>query len=168
MAVTREWHGVYEEVRRLCESLEKTPERCECGDAEAHLAAVCHCCHGHVAGTSATPGQPPCGERIAQLQADLALLCEDFKQASAPMTKGAKGDRGPEIRRALFLAADELGRIFRALEDLDRAVVGFRRTCSIVDMKRIKRESTSLLARCGEVDKILGQAGPERPDPGEE
>jgi hypothetical protein len=148
---------VCDEVTALCDTLERIPENCECGDAQAHLEGACRCCHGHVAESAGSSGQPRCGERIAQLRADLALLCEDFTKAAGPVQKGATGGQGLEIRRELIMAAGDLGRILTALEDLDRAVVGFRRSCSAADMKQVKRQSTSLLARCKKVDAELAR-----------
>jgi len=155
MAGSKQWREVCDEVAALCDTLERIPEKCECGDAQAHLEGACRCCHGHVAESAASSGRSRCGERIAQLRADLALLCEDFRRAAGPVQKGATGGQGLEVRRELVMAAGDLERILSALEDLDRAVVGFRQSCSIADMKQVKRQSTSLLTRCKKVDEEL-------------
>jgi hypothetical protein len=157
MAGSKQWREVCDEVTALCDTLERIPEKCECGDAQAHLEGACRCCHGHVAESAGSSGQPRCGERIAQLRADLALLCEDFTKAAGPVREGAMGEQGMEVRRELLMAAGDLGKILTALEDLDRAVIGFRQSCSIADMKQVKRQSTSLLARCEKVDAELAR-----------
>ena len=158
MAGSKQWREVCDEVTALCDTLERIPEKCECGDAQAHLEGACRCCHGHVAESVASSSQLHCGERIAQLRADLALLCEDFKKAAGPIQKGATGEQGLEVRREILMAAGDLGRIVTALEDLDRAVVGFRRSCSMADMKQVKRQSTSLLARCKKLNAELARS----------
>jgi hypothetical protein len=53
------------------------------------------------------------------------------------------------------MAAGDLGKMLAALEELDRAVVGFRRTCSVAEMKKVKRHGASLLASCRKVDAAL-------------
>lgn len=164
MAGSKQWREVCDEVTALCDTLEGIPEKCECGDAQAHLDGVCRCCHGHVAERVASSSQLHCGERIAQLRADLALLCEDFRKAAGPVQKSATGEQGLEVRREILMAAGDLGRIVTALEDLDRAVVGFRRSCSMTDMKQVKRQSASLLARCKKVGEDLAR----RPGDGSE
>ncbi|MCI0567368.1 MAG: hypothetical protein L0Z52_04140 [Acidobacteria bacterium] len=157
MAASR-WQEVSEEVGRLCDALEKVPEACECGDAESHLEGGCRCCHGHASAGTISPGRPHCGERIEQLRADLALLCEDFKRAAGPFHKEATGEGRGQLRRELLLVAGDLSRMMAALEDLDRAVVGFQRTCSLSDMKGVKRHAAALLVHCRKVDAELARS----------
>ena len=162
MAPSIQWRDLYEEVIHLCDSLESVPEECECGNAETHLEGACRCCHGHTAGSPASPDQPHCGERIARLRADLTLLCEDFQGVAGLVQKGARIAGPLAARRDLLLVAGDLGRILATLEDLDRAVAGFRRSCAIADMKQVKRQGAALLARC----KKFGEDLARRPNDG--
>jgi hypothetical protein len=53
------------------------------------------------------------------------------------------------------MAAGDLRKMLAVLEELDRAVVGFRRTCSVAEMKKVKRHGASLLASCRKVEAEL-------------
>lgn len=147
------WLRFHEEVERFCGTLERVPEQCECGDAAAHLEGACRCCHGHLQDPSPA-GEPRCAERIALLRADLTLLCEDFREAA--QVHAAPGDGvGLELRRALLLFAGELSAMLSAIDHLDRAVVGFQHTCSLSELKQVKRHAQALRQRCAKVDDQL-------------
>jgi len=151
----RQWRDVYEEVIEFSGSLERLPEKCECGDAEAHLGGRCRCCHGHVPGSRHGPGGKACGERIARLRADLALLCEDFKRAAGAVQKEAPGPPQAEVRRGVLLAAGDLERIIADLALAGEAVVGFRKTCSASEMKQIKIHCAALREHCERIQRTL-------------
>lgn len=76
-------------------------------------------------------------------------------KAAAPLQRGASAGGSFQLRRDLVMAAGDLGKMLAALEELDRAVVGFRRTCSVAEMKKVKRHGASLLASCRKVDAAL-------------
>lgn len=149
----QQWQDVCEEVIEFSGSLERLPEECECGDAESHLGGRCRCCHGHASGSRHGPGGEACGERIARLRADLALLCEDFKRAAGAVQKEAPAHG--EVRRGVLLAAGDLERIIAALDLVGEAVVGFHKTCSVSEMSRLKSRCAALREHCEQIQRAL-------------
>lgn len=155
MNILDKWRNVYDEAVQLCESMEHLPEECPCGDADEHLAGRCPCCGGHAQGHQEHPVGRGCTDLLASLRADVALFCEAFKQTAGPLEKAVRDDIRPEVRRDIFLTATDLERLLTNVEGLSEAVVGFRRTCAVSDMKRIKRQGLSLRAHCEHLNSQL-------------
>lgn len=148
------WLEIYQEAIQLCEVIEQLPEQCECGDAEAHLEGRCPCCskdhaqHGHGENCSAI---------LTRLRADLSLFCQDFAAVSAPMSAGVGTER-LELRRGIFLAASDLQQIVKGITRLNEAVVGFRRTCDLAELRGLKRHSADLRGHLNQVQiKLAGR-----------
>jgi hypothetical protein len=134
------WCEIYQEAVQLCEAIERLPDQCECGDAEAHLEGRCRCCgkdkaaHGH--------GEN-CRAILTRLRADLSMFCQDFAAISVPLATGVGPERR-ELRRGIFLAASDLQQIVKGVNRVNEAVPGFRRTCDLAELRGLKRHSAEL------------------------
>lgn len=148
------WCEIYQEAIHLCEAIEALPDQCECGDAEAHLEGRCRCCgkdkpaHGHGENCSAI---------LTRLRADLSIFCQDFAAISVPMAAGVGPER-LELRRGIFLAAGDLQQIVKGVERVNDAVVGFRRTCDLSELRGLKRHGSELREHLNQVQiKLEGK-----------
>lgn len=152
-----QWRNLYGEVVRFTDAIQGLPEECRCGDADAHLEGRCRCCHGHRGASAPHGGAERCGDIVARLHADLSLLCEDFRRAGGALEKGSSGTSDLDVRRNAVLAAGDLEKTLLALERLGEAVVGFRTTCAMSEMRQVKRHSAALREHCDRLDAELGR-----------
>jgi hypothetical protein len=154
MRLSELWQEVYREVMQFTETLARLPDECRCGDAEAHLEERCPCCESsHARGPLGAGGS--CAETVSRLQADFSMLWEDVKRVSAPIEEAAPREDLLEIRRGVFLAAKDLEQIGRELERVTEAVLGFRRSCAVSELRRAKRHAAELRAHCERVNNNL-------------
>lgn len=153
MELLQLWHQVYQEAVRFSVAIASLPEACECGDAEAHLAGRCRCC---VHRSSPPHGASEnCAASIERLRADISILCQDFSSVAGPLEEAALQTQQLELRRGVFLAASDLQRIVAALEQVSAAIVGFRSSCSLTEMQRIKRYTALLRQHCDQLNAQL-------------
>lgn len=108
------------EASELATAVERLPDECECGDADAHLRGRCACCRGHTPGGHSADGQD-CVEIISRLRTDLTVLGQDLSVASSAWRLGLETQR-LELRRGIFLAAD-LEAILESVKRLTEFVV---------------------------------------------
>jgi|CXWL01.1.fsa_nt_gi hypothetical protein len=149
------WRTVYSEATQLSEAIERLPDECECGDGDAHLDGRCRCCGGHKQMSERHGSRGNCAGILAGLYADFAMLVKDFSSLAGPIELAAIAKQSVELRRGVFLAASDLQRISEAIEHLDHAVVGFRRTCAVSDLKRVKLLCAELRERCERISAGL-------------
>lgn len=149
------WRTVCSEANQLSEAIELLPDACECGDSDAHVDGRCHCCGGHKQLSERRGSGGNCAGVLARLQADFAMLVKDFSSLAGPTEIAAIVQQSVELRRGVFLAASDLQQISDALEHLDHAVVGFRRTCAVSDLKRVKLHCAELRERCERISAAL-------------
>lgn len=152
----QQWRNVYQEAISLAEEIEHLPDECPCGDADAHINGRCRCCGTH---RQATPNQVhslSCTDLLACLRADLTMLCDDFTRLAGPMNAVAFQARWAVLRREVLLTADDLQKIAGALERVDQAVVGFRHSCAVSEMRSLKRACAELRMHCERLNSELG------------
>ncbi len=92
------WQNIGLEARDLATAVERLPDECECGDADAHLGGRCACCGGHTHGGYAAESQD-CVVIISRLRADLAALGQDLSIAGPALGASAVETRRLELRR---------------------------------------------------------------------
>jgi hypothetical protein len=155
MELLQLWQSIYLETGQLADYVERLPDACECGDADAHLEGRCACCKGHGQAGEHHGVHLNCLEILARLRADLTMLCKDFSLMAEPMAGAALAGKRFELRRTVFLASSDLERLVEAFERAAAAVAGFRRTCAIADMRRVKRHCAELRERCEQVNTEL-------------
>lgn len=151
MDLFEQWRDVKQEAIQLSEAIERIPEECACGDAEAHLEERCACCDRHP-GASKAAGGDRCSVILERLNADLSVLCENFSRAVGALPAAARGRRRLELRRGVFLAASNLKQLTQALERVNDAVVGFRRTCTLLEMRKLKSRIKEFREHCNRLD----------------
>ena len=78
-----------------------------------------------------------------------------MKRVSVPLEEAAHRKGLEDVRRGVFLAAEDLERIGVELERVGEAVLGFRRSCAISELRRAKRHAAVLLAHCERVNANL-------------
>jgi len=155
MNLLQQWHDIYQEAVQLSETIERLPDECECGDAEAHLEERCHCCGGHGRAREPHGHGETCTVLLSRLRADLAMLCADFSRVVGPVEAATLGTHRLELRQGIFLASSDLQQIVEALEQVNESVAGFRRTCAVSEMRRVKRHSATLREHCNRLDAEL-------------
>lgn len=157
------WQRVCSEAAQLSDAIEPLPDECECGDGDAHLEGRCRCCGGHERASEARRGGESCSSILARLRADLTMLVRDFSSLTGPLEIAAMTRQSTELRRGVFLAASDLQQISEIFERLDHAVMGFRRTCAVPDLKRVKLHSSELRERFDRISADLGDVNPFEP-----
>jgi hypothetical protein len=153
MNIADGWRDIHERAVRLCETIAQLPDECPCGDPDAHLEGRCPCCGGHSQQHIGSGHHVGCSELLTNLRADFMLFLHDFKATAGPLEVEVPDEVRPEIRRGIFLAAVDLDHVLLKLNGIDEAVVGFRRTCAVSDMKRIKRQAVSLREHFERLDR---------------
>ena len=152
------WWSIGWEATELCDTVERLPEMRECGDAVAHLEGRCRCCNGHKPMEEGPVREENCSPIIARLGTDLTILAKDFGSTagSVEALSLVKGD--VELRRGIFLAANDLQKVLEVFIRITESVAGFRRDCSVTEMQRIKRHCAELLAHCRRINReLLGE-----------
>ncbi|HEX5883407.1 MAG TPA: hypothetical protein VFY67_02570 [Pyrinomonadaceae bacterium] len=148
------WQNIGQEARDLATAVERLPDECECGDADAHLSGRCACCGGHTHGHHPTDSQD-CVEIIRRLRTDLTVLGQDLSVAGPALGASALETQRLELRRGIFLAAADLEAILESFKRLTESVAGFRRECTITRMRTVKRRCVELRDHCDRVNAEL-------------
>lgn len=149
------WWSVGWEAMELCETVERLPEACKCGEAEAHLEGRCRCCSGHEPLESGPAREANCLAIIARLQTDLTILAKDFASAAGPVEAVGTVDSDVELRQGIFLAGSDLKQVLDAFRQISDAVAGYRKDCSVAQLQRLKRYCTELRDQCQRVSRAL-------------
>ncbi|MEW6735936.1 MAG: hypothetical protein AB1489_31875 [Acidobacteriota bacterium] len=149
------WQSIYQEVVQLAEIVQRLPDNCECGDADAHLEERCMCCDGHKRAKQPRDGGQNCSTILANLRVNLAMLCKDFTTVAEPIGASALVNHQLELRRGVFLAASDLQQLLEEFEQASAVVAGFRRSCAISEMNRVKHHCAQLRERCEKISAQL-------------
>ena len=149
------WRGVCSSATQLSDAVSLLPDDCQCGDADAHLEGRCRCCGGHEQSMERHGSGEKCPTILERLRADVAALVKDCSALAGPLELAAMAKQSVELRRGVFLTASDLQQICEAFERVDRAVVGFRRTCALQDLKRVKIRCAELRERCARISAVL-------------
>lgn len=158
MESLEQWRGVYREVVSLCGAIAELPDVCACGDVEGHLDRSCRCCTKHEPSHAASNRGETCTDMLARLRADVSLLYDDFASVGGSIEAAAGITHRAELRRDVFLTAGDLQQIAVRLEKLSDAIVGFRRTCALEEMRSIKKRSASLREHCERLNSEIEAA----------
>ena len=147
------WRLIFQEGIQLCDGINQVPDACACKDADQHLDGQCDC-----KPRQSQPGDGPgeaesCSVILARLRADLTLFSQDFGNLAVPLANPAES--GLELRRDVFFTITDLQRIMDAVERLDKAVVGFRRTCDLLQLHRLKQRGVELREHLTQLNKLL-------------
>lgn len=157
MDIFQLWQNICVEAGNLAAGIEQLPDYCESGDADQHLSGRCsHCGQHHLSAENAPQGLD-CLEVISRLRADLAILNQDLSAAVPPLNIAAHETHQTEIRRGIFLAANDLQLINEAFERISESVVGFRRECTVSRMRAIKHYCLEFRNRCERVNAELNK-----------
>lgn len=170
MELLQLWQSISEEAVQLAGAVERLPDECECGDADAHLEGRCHCCSRKADGIERRGLN--CTALLARLQADLTMLSEDLALAGPPTETAALESQRFELRRGVFLAASDLRQTVETFKRVAESVAGFRIDCAVPRMRAIKRHCANLREHCERVNTEVSQwqkaVGPEETEPGEQ
>lgn len=152
------WWSIGWEAMELCDTVERLPDVCACGDAEAHLEGRCRCCNRHRPIEEGPEREENCSAIIARLRTDLRILANEFKSTAGPVEALAlvKGD--VELRRGIFLTPNDLQQVLVVFARITESVAGFRMNCSITQMQRMKRYCVELKEACRRINReLLGE-----------
>jgi hypothetical protein len=158
MDLTQLWRSISEETVELAAALERLPDECECGDADAHLEGRCLCCRKHDQAGGHHGTAVSCNALIARLGADLSMLSEDLAIAAPPTEAAALEEQRFELRRGVFLAASDLHRTVEAFQQVNESVAGFRVDCAVSRMRAIKRHCADLREHCERVNAEMQES----------
>ena len=150
------WQNICLEARNLAAGIERLPEHCESGDADAHLAGRCSHCGKHMPAGNAADNLD-CLEILSRLRADLSMLNQDMSTAVPALNIAAQDGKRMELRRGVFLAAGELAAVNEAYERISESVAGFRRECTVSRLRAVKRHCIEFRDRCERVNAELGK-----------
>lgn len=154
MDLLKLWQNIGQEANDLAAAVERLPDECECGDADAHLRGRCACCGGHTPSSHVADGED-CVSIINRLRADLTALGQDLSVAGPALGVSSLESQRLELRRGVFLAAADLEAILESFKRLTESVAGFRRDCTITRMRTVKRRCNELRDHCERVNAEL-------------
>jgi len=149
------WRLIFQEGIQLCDGISKVPDSCACKDPDQHLNAQCDCVPDQMQSGDGHSQTESCSDILARLRADLTLFSQDFGSIAVPLANPAES--GLELRRDVFFTITDLQRITDAVERLDKAVVGFRRTCDLLQLQRLKQRGVELRDHLTQLNKLLDQ-----------
>lgn len=153
MDLIEHWRQVHREAIRFCESVERLPVGCPCGDAPAHLQERCRCCGSEARGEAGAPAET-CQETLARLGADVSALCRDFRHVAAPLNQATRDETGA-ARRGILLAAGELQQMALELDRAGETVLGFLRTCAVSHLRILEKHAAALRTQCDRVNAAV-------------
>ncbi|MEW6211360.1 MAG: hypothetical protein AB1631_23545, partial [Acidobacteriota bacterium] len=96
-----------------------------------------------------------CNEILARLRADLMMLSMDFSTVGPPIEGMALVENKLELRRGVFLAANDLQQTLQAFDRVTGAVAGFHRSCGVAEMRGVKRHCAEFLQHCERINAEL-------------
>lgn len=149
------WRQIHAEVVQLSDAMARVPDECECGDADAHLEGRCSCCASHTPAKKPPSTAESCLAIIDRLRADLSMLTKDFSVAAGTLDAMALGSQRLELRRGLFLTGSDLQHLVQTFEKAGESVAGFRRNCTLSELRRAKRNSVALREHCDRLNAEL-------------
>ena len=148
------WQNIREEANDLAEAMERLPDHCDSGNAEAHLTGHCDCCNAP-GPTGHSQKNPDCLAILGRLGVDLKMLNQDLAVAGPSLDVVAQESKRTELRRGILLAAGDLQALNEAFKRLTESVVGFRRECTISRMRTVRRHSLELRDHCERINAEL-------------
>lgn len=167
MEITNEflqlWLEIYKEAIHLCEAIDKLPDHCECRDAEAHLEGRCPCCREHKDLTEVLAHTESCTVLLTRLRADLTILSQDFGRVAMPISAATIGLGSLELRRGIYLAAEDLQRITKTVDRIQEEVAGFRRSCDLTELHGIKQRAKELREHFNQLNLTFAAGKEARP-----
>lgn len=155
MELSQLWQNIYKETVQLADTVGRLPDACECGDGDAHLEGRCPCCDSHEPAGERHGHAENCNSLLARLHADLTMLSEDLALGGPPLEAFALERQRFELRRGVFLAANDLQQIVESFKRVSESVAGFRRDCAVSRMRAVKRHCAELREHCERVNADL-------------
>ena len=147
------WQNICIEARNLATGIERLPDYCESGDADAHLSGRCSHCGKEMSAADSFD----CLEILSRLRADLAMLNQDMSTAVPALNIATTGRKQMELRRGVFLAASDLELVNEVYERISDSVIGFRRECTISRLRAVKRHCIEFRDHCERVNAELAK-----------
>jgi hypothetical protein len=154
----QQWRPIFQEGIEFCDRIQQVPNSCACKDADQHLDGRCDCDLDKPQARFGDVKRETCSLILSRIRADLSLFSQDFARIAVPLANEAES--GLELRRDVFLTVNDLQRIVQAAERIDKAVVGFRRTCDLLELRRLKQRSVELRDHLIELNKLLDPPAP--------
>lgn len=153
------WNSIYSEALQLFLSIHALPDECKCKDADMHLEGRCPCCLDRKQPQETSIHTENCSALLNRLRADLTMLCQDFTQIATTVENTAVGVECIELRRGVFLAANDLHKIAKTVDRLQEAVAGFRRTCDLMELRGMKHRAGEMKHHFDELNVRLTAGG---------
>ena len=155
MQLLQLWHDIYAQTVQLSDALGRIPDECECGDADAHLEGRCSCCMSHTPTAKPHTAGESCLTIIDRLRADLNMLMKDFAVVAGTLDVASIGSQRLELRRGLYLTGTDFQQLAGTFEKVGQSVAGFRRNCTLSELRRAKQHSAALRAHCDKLNAEL-------------
>ena len=149
------WREIHAQAVQLSDAMARVPDECECGDPDAHLEGRCSCCTSHAAAAKPASTGESCLVIMDRLRADLNMLTKDFSMIAGTLDAAALGSQRLELRRGLFLTGADLQNLVATFEKVSQSVAGFRRNCTLSELRRAKRYSVALREHCDKLNAEL-------------
>ena len=149
------WRDIHAQAVQLSDAMARIPNECECGDADAHLEERCACCASHTSAHKPSATGESCLVIIERLQADLSMLMKDFTVVGGTLDASTLGSQRLELRRGLYLTGADLQHLAETFQKVTQSVAGFRRNCTLAELRRVKRYSAALREHCDKLNAEL-------------
>jgi hypothetical protein len=151
------WREIHAQAVELSDAMARVPDECECGDPDAHLEGRCSCCASHPSAKKPLSTGESCLVIMDRLRADLNMLTKDFSVVAGTLDAAALGSQRLELRRGIFLTGADLHHLVQAFEKVSQSVAGFRRNCTLTELRGAKRHSIALREHCDKLELPSGR-----------
>ena len=92
---------------------------------------------------------------MIRLRTDLGLLMRDFSVVAGPLESLSLEKERLDLRRSLYLTAEDLKQIALTFEKVSQAVAGFLKSCTVSELSAAKRNSVALREHCDRLNEGL-------------
>ncbi|MBI4469418.1 MAG: hypothetical protein HY650_08875 [Acidobacteria bacterium] len=153
MSLFYELQDLYFDAMRLREELDRIPPRCDCHQAEAHLAGHCCCSNAQAArGTQEAAAGTGCQARLQKLREDVRRFAKDLR---IEKQKLRPGEIPEDVERRIALIMNLIGYLGSTVETIESDLAEFRATCARDALLRMKARGKDLEEHITSLNRML-------------
>ena len=152
MALFQKLCDVYFDAVKLREALDRIPDRCDCGDAEAHLLGSCCCAGAQLDESAGDSERRGCLVHLEQLSREIQRFEEDLRRERGAL---ARDDEDGAVQQRVSNIEIIVERLSSTLGRLRIDLMSFRETCAHDVLSRIKASRSELDGQISALNSAL-------------
>lgn len=145
MDLFHKFQDVYFDIVQLTELIDRIPDACRCGDAQAHLDGQCACAEEEKQ-SSPQPIGKECLRLLREIEERLRWMEDDLEHVKLNQPTM---QHEPEVVQQIEMVWDEVHYLHALFHRIEQSIERFRLTCDDGQLRRL-REAGRELKRCAE------------------